>query len=346
MRRRLLSTLPLLALALTSFAPPAAAQGASDIARAEALFNEATKLLQSENYAEACPKFAASQLLVRGIGVTLFLGECYERQGKTMSAWVQFRQAERIATDKGDKKRATVARERVQRLSGAVPSIQINVAREADVPGLVVKRDGLEVQRSEWGVAEPVDPGEHSVVATAPQKEDWQSTVQTPAKKDLTVIDIKPLVDRATVALPMPSPESKATDPSGTSPDAQPRGDSSEPNRGRTARVLGLGAMGLGVAGVAVGSVFGLVAKSKFSQSNQNSHCNASTDRCDPTGLGLRSDGMSAATVSTVAFLVGGAAVAGGLVLYLTAPSATAPRASIAPAVGLHEASLQLQGAW
>jgi hypothetical protein len=43
-------------------------------------------------------------------------------------------------------------------------------------------------------------------------------------------------------------------------------------------------------------------------------------DACDPTGLSPRKDASQAAGASTVAFVVGGVALAGGVVVYLTAP--------------------------
>src|ERR1700730_13198351 len=104
----------------------ARAQGASEVARAEALFSEGTKLMEASNYADACPKLASSQRLVRGIGVTLYLGECYERSGKTASAWAQFRLAESLANSRGDK-RAAVAHDRAESLEAQLPRLKIVV---------------------------------------------------------------------------------------------------------------------------------------------------------------------------------------------------------------------------
>src|SRR5579859_4583015 len=95
----------LVAFVCLASAPLANAEQASgDVARAEALFNEGVKLMESGQLGEACPKFAASQKLVRGIGVTLYLAECYERAGKTASAWAQFRLAESLASARSDKR--------------------------------------------------------------------------------------------------------------------------------------------------------------------------------------------------------------------------------------------------
>jgi hypothetical protein len=82
--------------------------------------------------------------------------------------------------------------------------------------------------------------------------------------------------------------------------------------------VLGLVVGGVGVAGLAVGSVFGLMASSKWSSAKAD--CGAG---CGPNAPAQneRSDAQSAATIATIGFVAGGALVAGGLALFLTAPS-------------------------
>jgi hypothetical protein len=84
--------------------------------------------------------------------------------------------------------------------------------------------------------------------------------------------------------------------------------------------------------GIVVGSVFGVIAENKLTQSNSSSHCDM-TDHCDATGLGLRKDAGNAANVSTIAFAAGGVLLAGGIVLFVTAPRAPSASAIVvAPA--------------
>ena len=84
--------------------------------------------------------------------------------------------------------------------------------------------------------------------------------------------------------------------------------------------------MGAGAIGIGTGVFFGLAAKSKRDDSNAG-HCQAN-DFCDPQGLSLRQDAISAATASTIAFAAGGLALAGGIALFVLAPKA-AQNASI-----------------
>jgi hypothetical protein len=86
---------------------------------------------------------------------------------------------------------------------------------------------------------------------------------------------------------------------------------------GATRRYIGLGVGALGIVGLGVGSAFGVVAKSKFDQTNV-SECNA-TDHCTAPGLAGRKDAEHAATASNIGFAVGAVLLAGGAVLYVTA---------------------------
>jgi len=99
---------------------------------------------------------------------------------------------------------------------------------------------------------------------------------------------------------------------------------------------------GVGIAGLAVGTIFGIVAISDKSAANcrGNSDCNASDV----------SSAKSAATVSTVGIIVGSVLLAGGAGLVLFAPKGDAsPAASslrLMPLVGARDAGMMLGGAW
>jgi hypothetical protein len=107
--------------------------------------------------------------------------------------------------------------------------------------------------------------------------------------------------------------------------------------------VLAVVAGGVGVAGLAVGGVFGFVAKGH--NDDAAAHCAGS--QCDATGISLLDQARSAATVSTVGFVAGGALLAGGVVLWLTAPRAPSSTGLvIAPGAAPSFAGLALRGAW
>src|SRR6188508_1232334 len=82
-------------LLLVSLVSRAEAQvsGESRRAAAEALFIEGRRLVAEGKTAEGCAKFAESQALDPGVGTLLNLARCYERIGRTASAWTTYREA-------------------------------------------------------------------------------------------------------------------------------------------------------------------------------------------------------------------------------------------------------------
>lgn len=108
---------------------------------------------------------------------------------------------------------------------------------------------------------------------------------------------------------------------------------------------VGLIIAGAGVVGLGLGTVFGVVASSKQSDSG----CNGT--KCpDDTSKGKLDDAISAATKSTVFFIAGGALLAGGLTLYFVAPRTSSSRGSgaasarLRPVVGPNGAALMFEG--
>ena len=312
----------------------ARAQGPSDAAAAEALFNEAQRLAQAGKYEQACPKYAESVRLEEGIGVRLYLADCYERMGRTASAWAQFREAEDLAT-KQDDKRAATARQRAAALEPQLARLVVQVEPGADAPALEVRRDDTLVGRAQWGLPVPVDPGPHTVVATAPGKKprrlDLAVTPGAPA-----VASIGPLDDDAPGETAAPAPVVPAT----SSP-AEPPLPPLPP--GGTQRMIAYAVAGVGVAGIVVGSVFGFDTISKNNASNAGP-CHPD-NTCDNDGLSLRKAAERSAAASTIAFVAGGAAVAAGAVLYVTAPRARVP-VGLVPTVDVRSAGLLVSVAW
>jgi hypothetical protein len=321
--------------ALASFvAVPAVARAQSkeDVARADALFNAAKALTDAGNYADACAKFAESKRLAPGLGVTLYLADCYERIGRTASAWTEFLAAEGLARQRNDK-RAEVAHQHAQALEPKLDRLTITVAPTVPQAGLSILRDGVPVTREELGLAVPVDPGDHAVVVSAPGHAPRTLNAHVGPESPTATVRIDSL-DEAPATAPSPSPAPPPT-PATTEP-AQPGAEQpTSEDSSKTRRLLGLGAIGVGVVGIGVGTVFGFLAKSKLDSSNGGSSppCNAQ-DQCTQAGLDDRKSAESFATVSTIGFIAGGVFAAGGVVLFLTAPppASTSTGLTLSPA--------------
>src|SRR5206468_651690 len=72
--------------------------------------------------------------------------------------------------------------------------------------GLVITQDGVELVRAAWGMALPVDPGEHQIEARAPGKKPWTRYIVTAPGADRQELEVSPLEDEVHAAARAPAP--------------------------------------------------------------------------------------------------------------------------------------------
>jgi hypothetical protein len=296
------------------------------VAAAEALFQDARKLMDAKKYPQACAKFAASQKLDPRSGTLLNLADCYEKNGQLAIAWAKFREAENLARRQGRPDRERTAKERGDLLEPKLAKLTIDLAAQ---PGDVeVKRDGVVVEHGALGTGVPVDPGRHTIEATGRGKRPWSIAVEVRTASNVRV----PVLE----SLDEPPPVPIGNVPVESQSDPREKASASGPGWS-TQKTLGVVAAGVGLVGVGLGTFFGLGANSKWSDAQ--SHC--SNAECDAEGVSLASDAKSAGNMSTVFFVAGGVLLAGGAVLYFTAPSSPKPIAA-----GLSPMGVTLRGAF
>jgi hypothetical protein len=296
-------------LLVLASAAQALAEPHDDAAAAQALFEQGKKLMAAGKQADACPKFAESQRLDPGVGTLLNLAACYEASGRYASAWSTFLEGESAARADNNAGAARVARSRADALASKLSKLTISVTHP-DIPGLEVHRDDAVVGQAQWQLPIPTDPGVHHISATAPGRKPWQTEVALKgagATVEISVPDL--VVEPVAAAPPVATPPAEVV-----TPRAAPAQRSSGAQR-----TLAIGAEVIGVAGVALGTVFGLKSKAKHDLAD--SHCNGS-NCTDDDGVRLRSEAISAGNLSTVSFVVGAAGLAGGALLWFTASPA------------------------
>jgi hypothetical protein len=274
----------------------------SDAAAAESLFRAGRALMEQKNYAQACPKLAESFRLDPGTGALLALAFCHEGEGKLASAWSDFAEVATRSKQEGRADRADLARGKMKELEPRLPMLTIAIAPGGEkIRDLEIKRDGTVVGSGSLATAVAVDPGQHVINATAPGHKPFSETISLGVgdKRTATV----PLLDAADVpAAAVASASMAASDESVTASGGMP-----------PTRIAGLAIGGLGVVGIAIGSVFGLRAISL----NKTSQADCTTDSfCNPQGKDARNDARSAGTVSTLAFVGGGVLVGAGVTLF------------------------------
>jgi hypothetical protein len=282
------------------------------------LFEEGRRLATAGQPREACEKFQASQRLDPGIGTLLYLGDCYEKTGRTASAWAAFREASSWADAEGQQNRSRIAKVRAEALSSRLVTLRLDVAPEnLTLDGFVLTRNGSAVPAPTFGIQVPVDPGDQVLSATAPGHLPYETTVAVTAVSK--TVSIPPLSAAPVAAVPVaharPVAQTSAYRVLGTTPGAP----QAEHENGSFQRWAALAIGGVGVVGLGVGAVLGVVASNKNADSK--AECRPEDpNRCTPAGVALREDAQQSATLSTVGFAVGGSLLAGGIILYLTSP--------------------------
>jgi hypothetical protein len=327
--------------------PPAS----TDKVAAEALFEDGRRLLAAGNFAEACPKFAASERLDPSPGTLLNLASCYEKVGKVATAWATYREAASAANAAGRNEYVATAQRHAEALAPKLPRLSVTVTQP--VEGMQITRDGVRVERGEWGTPIPIDPGTHTIEVSAPGHKPWQSGVEV--RPDSLQLSVSvPLLEALPVDTAAPAPPPPTSPPPGPAlPPVVPAVPQDTVSRGGGQRVLGLIMAGAGVVGLGVGGGFAFSAKSQYNTSLSNCET-GNPGQCNSTGVSQRDSARSAGNVATVAVIAGGAVLAGGVVIWLTAPQGTvtvqrggqppsnAPRIGIVPTLG----GGLIEGAW
>jgi hypothetical protein len=300
----------LLTLALASVAPAALAEPPDLNTEAETLFQAAKALRTAGKYREACDAFAQSKRLDPGVGVSLNLADCYEHIGKSASAWVEFRDAETRAKERNDT-RAAVAQKRAAALEARLSRVEIRIA-PVPAAGTEVKVDGGAPLSLADLSGVPVDPGDHEITLRSAGRAARIASahVEPGATVTVTFEAGSPSPDRPAPAPPAPSvpaPIAVATASAApaTPPQLAPR------------TLLECYLVGLGVVGVGTGA--GLLVVKNDSMSNG-------------TADGAPTYDQRAATASSIAFGIGGAALVTAVIVYLTAPASKDTALVVAPA--------------
>src|SRR5260370_18290385 len=200
----------LIAFSATQVAPaargPAKSPGSNKVT-AEALFESGRQLVAEGKYADACPKFADSQRLDASTATLLNLASCWEKLGRTATAWATYREAQSAAHAAGRKDYMATAERHANALAPKLARLTIHVPQP--VEGIQIERDGVVVDRAEWGLALPVASGAHVIAATAPGRQAWASAIhiaQDGAAPAVRVPALDPLPVESSPAASAPAP--------------------------------------------------------------------------------------------------------------------------------------------
>lgn len=268
-------------------------------AQAEALFHEGVRLMNEGQFEKACPKFEESQKTDPSSGTLLNLASCYEQTNRPASAWATYKAAAALAEQLGQSDRVATAKERIAALEPSLPKLRITAAQ---TPGLMIKRNGLDIGASSLGEPMFVDPGEHTLEASAPGFKNWSKTIAVPQGAGETSIAV-PALEQSNENSFTSSQNAAETPSTGL----------------RTASYV---TGGLGIAGLAVGAIFGGLALRDRNEADPM----CPDKKCSKAGFQIIEGAKTKALASSLGFGIGGAALGAGIVLFvLSRPSSDEP---------------------
>ncbi|NUP12247.1 MAG: hypothetical protein HOW73_39880 [Polyangiaceae bacterium] len=315
------------AIALTLLAPAASAQDASDKALAESLFQDGIKLFDQKKFAEACPLFEQSNKLDPKLSTLTNVAYCHKEIGKTASAWAEFSEAASLADRRNETKRAESLRSEATDLGKKLSKLKITQA--APTPGLTVALDGKKLDAGVLVTALTVNPGKHTIEASAAGYVTSTQEVDVPTGPIEVPVTI-PALDKEKapepVVEPKPTPGPKVIDPTPT--------PASERNIGLPIAITSFSIAG---ASLITGIITGAVSLARTNSLEKE--CDRGS--CARPGPGDELDELNAlANASNVTFALAGVGAAVGLIVILAVPPSDSSDAKKVGFVGVGDAGL------
>ena len=322
----------LLALGLSTGVARAQTDDEKAAARAAAM--EGVRALEDGRFQEAVDRLTRAEAVIHAPTHLLYLARAQVGLGKLISAqetYIKISREELAA----DAPRAFVeAKEKaageLAALVPKIPNVKIDVVG-APAADTAVTIDGAPMQSALIGLARPIDPGSHTIIAKAPgmASEPLTVTIAEGAKETVT-LTLKP------VAAAPPDPATPAASRVGPPDETRSSGPP----------VITWVALGVGAVGVVAGTVF--VAQNHSKRNEADALCPSACPATKRSEIQkLDDDADSAATLAWIGYGVGVVGLGAGAVLLLTSGSKSAPPSAaslrplrVRPVIGLGHAGV------
>lgn len=341
----------LLGASLVALSAPALAQTDEQRAGARSLATEGALAFNEGRFKDAIDLFSKAESLVHAPPHLLFMARAYAKLGQLVKAREAYMKVvkEQLSPSSPQAFRdAQVTAEEERKLvEPKIGRLVIKVEGADTAKDLSVSVDGQPISAVLLGVPQPMDPGTHTVTASATGFKAQPASV-TLKEAERGAVTVKMEVDAsappppaAPIAAPAAQGTSFTTDPGAPPSDAGPSG-------GRNGlRIGSYVGFGVGVVGVALGTVFVLKSSSKRKEADEAAAGCPCDDRSELAQKisGLDDDARSAQTLGIVGFVVGGVGIATGVTLFvLSSKKEPSKSAYVRPFVGL--GSVGVQGAF
>jgi hypothetical protein len=320
--------------------PVSAQEGsAENVAAARSLGIQGVKLAEEGKCKEAIDKLERAEALYHAPTILDRLGECQIQVGQIVKGTENLNKVVREQLPANAPKAFVDAQDRARKaLDLALPRIAyLTVSVEPAGTQADVTVGGNPIPRALIGAERPTDPGAQEVSASAQGFLPAKTTVKLgEGKHESVTLKLQPDPNAAATPPPTGTPAANGTQPApgaqpapGTEPAAQQQPVAAGASSGGGGKGAGIALIIVGGVGLAVGAATGVIAMGKTSDLK---------DKCDDGQAGncSSSDIDSAktmATVSTVGFGVGAAAILVGAILLATSGHKEQPAAQLKPSL-------------
>jgi hypothetical protein len=282
-----------------------------DISQARDLGQQAQAAHEAGNYAESERLWtAASRLYPAAPTLTLGLARAQVKQGKYVLARENYNkiireQSNNPTASQAFKDALAAAQAEIESATSKIAHVTITIAGDGGATNAQVTIDNEAVNAAGLGVPRPIDPGKHTVKATAEGYLPAETKFQVP---DGGNAEAKLTLEKDPWAHPAAGGQPTTTGPSTTAPPP-----TTVTKRDHTLAIV---AFGVGAAGLVFGGVTGLVAMGKHSDLEKE----CTDAKCPSTAQSDVDSFHTMATLSTIGFIVGGVGAAAGAVLWFAGP--------------------------
>lgn len=330
-----------LGAALLATVGQASAQSDEQRAGARTLATEGAQAFNEGRFKDAVDLFGKAESLLHAPPHLLFMARAHAKLGQFVKAREAYLKVvkEQLPPNAPQAFRdaQAAAEEERKQVEPHIGRLKVTVEGAEGAKDLAVAVNGQPFPVVLLGVPQPIDPGEHSVTATATGFK--QAAPATVSIKDAGsgAVAVKMVVDDS-VPPPGATPAPATTSGVLSAPSGAPPSDSGSSGNGL--RVGSYVGFGVGAVGIALGTVFVLQSSSKRKDADAAAaECGTPCYKDDPAAIkvaDLDDKARSAQTLGIVGYVVGGLGVAAGVTLFILSSGSKSESSSafVAPYVG------------
>jgi hypothetical protein len=286
------------------------AQSEADRATARSLAQQGEAAYEAKDYKKSEDAFRRADALYHAPTLSIGLARAQAAEGKFVEAWENYNRVilEGVTTTPAFAKALTDAKAEIGAIEGRRARVTISVTG-SNAPKVTI--DDRPIKSEALGIAFFVDPGTHSIVASADGfNPETRTFTAAEGKSESVSIALTPA--------PVAAVQPPATVGAATTPNNPPAADTAA--EGTPNHIPAFVAFGVGAAGLVTGVITGVLALGKHDDLSKA----CTNGSCDPSQQSNIDSYHSLGLVSTVGFVVAGVGAAAGVTLWVAMPKTSA----------------------